>query len=96
MALFRRTSRTIDPLIREANEAFVNFSPKDEYVDTVLKPVLPKLYAAIRMRDFRTVDEIDAVAEPLRSMPPSPPHSAPRPFSTRPDASWRRIRSGRH
>ncbi|GAB7105845.1 hypothetical protein JCM4814A_41590 [Streptomyces phaeofaciens JCM 4814] len=48
----------------------MNFSPKDEYVDTVLKPVLPKLYAAIRMRDFRTVDEIDAVAEPLRSMPP--------------------------
>ncbi|NUV60474.1 hypothetical protein [Streptomyces sp. CAI-85] len=70
MALFNKKSRTVDSLIREANAAFANFSADSEYVENVLKPVLPKLYAAVKMRDFTSTDQLEAVAAPLKTLPP--------------------------
>ncbi|MEU6812652.1 hypothetical protein ABZ920_27470 [Streptomyces sp. NPDC046831] len=70
MPLFSRKRQPIEELIRRANSVFEKFSPDDEYLETALKPLLVELYVAVRDRGFRSVDELEAVAAPLRSMPP--------------------------
>lgn len=70
MALYRRNRQPIEVLIRKANSVFEDYSPDDEYLEAVMKPLLVELYGALRAGAFRSVAEIEAVADPLRSMPP--------------------------
>ncbi|UXY27236.1 hypothetical protein [Streptomyces sp. HUAS TT20] len=70
MALFSRDRRPIEDLIRKANSVFEKFSSDDEYLESAVRPLLVELCVAVKADEFRTVDELEAVAAPLRSMPP--------------------------
>ena len=69
MALFRKASPITD-LIGRANRVFQEFSPDDDYLTAVLAPLLAELYAALKVYRFKTVADLEAVAEPLDTMPP--------------------------
>ncbi|MCW6010450.1 hypothetical protein K1W54_38770 [Micromonospora sp. CPCC 205371] len=70
MALFRRGSSPLPELIREVNTAFLQYTPDSQYFEATLAPLLARLYALIKIGDVRSVDQLDAIAAPLRTMPP--------------------------
>lgn len=70
LALFGRSRRTVEDVIRQANSAFEGYSVGGDWHETMLKPALLELYRALSMRMFTSVDQLEAIAAPLRTMPP--------------------------
>ena len=72
MALFGQAPPIppITDLIDKARYVFQEFTPDDAYLANALTPLLTDLYASLKVRRFKNVDDLEAVAEPLRTMPP--------------------------
>jgi hypothetical protein len=69
VALFGKAP-PLTELIDKARRVFQEFTPDDDYWADVLTPLLGELYAALKLRRFKTVDDFEALAAPLRTMPP--------------------------
>lgn len=70
MAFIRRRSPSAADLIREANQVFHGFNPSNEYFTAVLVPFLGDLGGALAVDRFKSADDLEAIAEPLKTMPP--------------------------
>jgi len=69
VALFGKTPPITD-LIGRARNVFQEFTPDDDYLANALDPLLADLYASLKLGRFKTVDDLEAVAKPLRTMSP--------------------------
>jgi hypothetical protein len=66
---FLRRGPSVTKLIEEANAAFRRFDADQPSIDDDFADVLSRVYAAVKISDF-TVDQLDAIAAPLHTMPP--------------------------
>jgi hypothetical protein len=70
VALFRNRGTKVSDLIGRATRVFLEFSPEDDYFREVLVPFLAELCGALMVNDFTSADDLEAIAQPLESMPP--------------------------